>query len=59
MIFIDLEKAHDRIPKEIMSWILKNKGFPLKYVRVIKDMHDVALANVITSGYLRIDFLAQ
>jgi Reverse transcriptase (RNA-dependent DNA polymerase) len=44
MIFIDLEKAYDKIPKNIMWWALKRKLVPTKYVTLIKDMY----TNVVT-----------
>jgi Reverse transcriptase (RNA-dependent DNA polymerase) len=44
MIFIDLEKAYDKIPRNIMWWTLKRKLVPTKYVTFIKDMY----TNVIT-----------
>jgi Reverse transcriptase (RNA-dependent DNA polymerase) len=39
MIFIDLEKAYDKIPRNIMWWALKRKLVPTKYVTLIKDMY--------------------
>jgi Reverse transcriptase (RNA-dependent DNA polymerase) len=44
MIFIDLEKAYDKIPRNIMWWALKRKLVPTKYVNLIKDMY----TNVVT-----------
>jgi Reverse transcriptase (RNA-dependent DNA polymerase) len=44
MIFIDLEKAYDKIPRNIMWWTLKRKLVPTKYVTLIKDMY----TNVVT-----------
>jgi Reverse transcriptase (RNA-dependent DNA polymerase) len=37
MIFIDLEKAYDKIPRNIMWWALKRKLVPTKYVTLIKE----------------------
>jgi Reverse transcriptase (RNA-dependent DNA polymerase) len=39
MIFIDLEKAYDRIPRNIMRWALEKKLVPTKYITLIKDMY--------------------
>jgi Reverse transcriptase (RNA-dependent DNA polymerase) len=39
MIFIDLKKAYDKIPRNIMWWALKRKLVPTKYVTLIKDMY--------------------
>jgi Reverse transcriptase (RNA-dependent DNA polymerase) len=44
MIFIDLEKAYDKISRNIMWWALKRKLVPIKYVTLIKDMY----TNVVT-----------
>jgi hypothetical protein len=40
MVFIDLEKANDRVPREVMWWVLENKRVSLKYIKLIKDMND-------------------
>jgi Reverse transcriptase (RNA-dependent DNA polymerase) len=44
MIFIDLEKAYDKIPRNIMWWVLKRKLVPTKYVTLIKDIY----TNIVT-----------
>jgi Reverse transcriptase (RNA-dependent DNA polymerase) len=46
MIFIDLEKAYDKILKNIMWWALKRKLVPTKYVILIKDMYTNAVTCV-------------
>ena len=45
MIFIDLEKAYDKIPRNVMCWALDKHKVPTKYIRLIKDMYN----NVVTS----------
>jgi Reverse transcriptase (RNA-dependent DNA polymerase) len=48
MIFIDLEKAYDKIPRNIMWWTLKRKLVPTKYITLIKDMYTNAVTCVRT-----------
>ena len=39
LIFIDLEKAYDRVPGQEVWRCMRIKGVPEKYVRVVKDMY--------------------
>ncbi|XP_065318922.1 uncharacterized protein LOC135926918 [Gordionus sp. m RMFG-2023] len=41
MVFFDLEKAFDRIPKKLIWWALRHKNLPEKYKRIIQDMYMV------------------
>ena len=45
LVFIDLEKAYDKIPRNVMWWFLDKHKVPSKYVTLIKDMYN----NVVTS----------
>ena len=45
VVFTDLEKAYDKIPKNFIWWTLDKYKVPTKYVGLIKDMHN----NIVTS----------
>ncbi|KAI5720850.1 hypothetical protein M8J77_012470 [Diaphorina citri] len=48
-IFIDLEKAYDRVPREEISRCMREKGLPEKYVRIVEDMYDRTTTRVRSS----------
>ena len=51
MVFIDLEKAYDRIPGDLIWWALNKRNVPRSYNEMIKDMYDEAITSVrITCG---------
>ena len=39
MVFIDLEKAYYRVPREVLWWVLEKRGVHVRYIKVIKDMY--------------------
>jgi hypothetical protein len=49
MIFIDLEKTYDKVPRNIMWWALRKHKVSSKYITLIKDMYDNVVISVRTS----------
>ena len=46
LVFIDLEKAYDRVPRQEVWRCLREKGVSEKYVRIMKDMYAEATTEV-------------
>jgi hypothetical protein len=49
MVFIDLEKAYDKIPRNVIWWVLDKHKVPTKYVTLIKDMYNNAMTSIRTN----------
>ncbi|XP_026681425.1 uncharacterized protein LOC113468591 [Diaphorina citri] len=48
-VFIDLEKAYDRVPREEIWKCMRAKGTPEKYVRIVRDMYEDVVTKVRSS----------
>jgi hypothetical protein len=56
MIFIDLEKTYDKVPRNVMWWALQKYEISSKYITLIKDMYDNIVTSVRTSDGNTNDF---
>ena len=39
-VFVDLEKAYDRVPREELCYYMKKSGIMEKYVRFVQDIYE-------------------
>jgi len=46
MVFIDLDKTYDKVPREPLWKWWEKRGVPVAYIRVIKDIYDGLRARV-------------
>ena len=49
MVYTDLEKACDRVPRQEVWRCMKEKGVSEKYVRILQDMYEGAITQVKSS----------
>ena len=47
--FLDLEKAYDRIPREVVFWCLRKRRIPEKLVRLVEMMYRRTRTKVLTA----------
>ena len=59
MVFIDLEKAYDNIPRYIIWDSLEAKGVSLTHIKAIRDMYDGASTNIQTPVRITKSFLVE
>jgi hypothetical protein len=56
MVFINLEKAYDKVSRNIMWWTLQKHKISTKYITLIKDMYDNVVTSIRTSDVDTNDF---
>jgi ubiquinone/menaquinone biosynthesis C-methylase UbiE len=56
MVLIDLEKAYDKVTRNIIWWALQKHKVSTKYITLIKDMYDNIVTSVRTSDRDTNDF---
>jgi len=56
MVFINLEKAYNRVPREVLWRCFEAKRVSPTYIRVIKDMYEGGRTPVRTPGGVSDDF---
>ena len=39
-MFVDLEKAYDKVPREEVWYCMRKSGLAEKYVRIVQDMYN-------------------
>jgi hypothetical protein len=49
MVFIDLKKAYNKVPRNVMWWALQKHKVSTKYITLIKNMYDNVVTSVRTS----------
>ena len=49
-LFVDLEKAYNRVLRELMLYSLRRKGVPEAYINIIRDMYAGCKTSVLTSA---------
>jgi len=48
LVFVDLEKAYDTVPRDLIWYCLRKKSVPEEYVRIIQDMYQGCKTKVST-----------
>ena len=45
-VFVDLEKAYDKVPRYEVWYCIRKSGLAEKYVRIVQDMYDDSITAV-------------
>ena len=58
VIFINLEKANDRVPRDLIWWVLNKRNVRRGYIEINKDMYKGVLTSVRTTCGEIVEFTA-
>ncbi len=47
-IFVDLEKAFDRVPREVIAWALRKQLVPERLIRLVMALYENSTSKVKT-----------
>ena len=59
MCFVDIKKAFDRVPRNVMKWVMRKKGLPEVIVRAVMSLYHGAKTKVRVGFELSQEFLVQ
>ncbi|KAK3538295.1 hypothetical protein QTP70_035062, partial [Hemibagrus guttatus] len=51
-VFVDLEKAYDRVPREELWYCMRKSGVVEKYVRVVQDIYESSRTGVLSASVM-------
>ena len=46
MVFVDLEKAYDKVPRKLVWEVLRRRAVDERYVKMVKDVYEGARTSV-------------
>ncbi|GMQ10051.1 hypothetical protein CsSME_00053205 [Camellia sinensis var. sinensis] len=56
IVFIDLEKTYDKVPRDIIRWVLEKKWVTKGYIDVIRDMYEGVVTTIRSSAGQTFEF---
>ena len=49
MVFIDLEKAYNKIPRDLVWWVFNKRNISRGYIEIIKSIYEGTITSVRTT----------